>query len=58
VEGKNKLITGSAGALARRSVRSTLNLSLLDAVAVSRFALIAGEGAGVPSTNGLVPATS
>ena len=41
--------TGSAGALARRSVRSTLNLKLLDAVTVSRFALIAGEGARAPS---------
>jgi len=47
--------TGSAGALARRSVRSTLNLNLPDADAVSRFALIAGEGARVPSTNWLVP---
>ena len=41
--------TGSAGALARRSVRGTLNLKLLDAVTVSRFALIAGEGARAPS---------
>jgi len=41
--------TGSAGALARRSVRSTLNLKLFDAVTVSRFALIAGEGARAPS---------
>src|SRR5437879_13154415 len=41
--------TGSAGALARRSVRSTLNLKLLDAVTVSRFALIAGEDARAPS---------
>src|SRR2546429_9886265 len=41
--------TGSAGALARRSVRSTLNLKPLDAVTVSRFALIAGEGARAPS---------
>ena len=43
--------TGSAGALARQSVRSTLNLKLLDAVTVSRFALIAGEGARAPSTS-------
>ena len=43
--------TGSAGALARRSVRSTLNLKLLDAVTVSRFALIAGEGARAPSVS-------
>jgi len=41
--------TGSAGALARPSVLSTLNLKLLDAVPVSRFALIAGEGARAPS---------
>ena len=40
--------TGSAGALARR-MRSTLNLKLLDAATVSRFALIAGEGARAPS---------
>jgi hypothetical protein len=31
-------------------VRNTLNPNLLCAVAVSRFALIAGEGARVPST--------
>src|SRR5438067_4275562 len=37
--------TGSAGALAR----STLNLKSLDAVTVSRCALIAGEGARAPS---------
>ena|SRR5882724_12821899 len=37
--------TGSAGALAR----STLNPKPLDAVTVSRFALIAGEGARAPS---------
>ena len=43
------VITGSAGALARRSVRSTLSLKTLDAVTVSRFALIAGEGARAPS---------
>ncbi|PYS85652.1 MAG: hypothetical protein DMF70_04120 [Acidobacteria bacterium] len=36
-------------------MRSTLNLNLHDAVTVSRFALIAGEGARVPSTNRLVP---
>jgi hypothetical protein len=36
--------------MARRGVRRTLNLNLLSAVAVSRFALIAGEGARVPST--------
>src|SRR5438552_12675042 len=41
--------TGSAGALARLSVRSTLNLKPLNAVTVSRFALIAGEGARAPS---------
>jgi hypothetical protein len=41
--------TGSAGALARMSVRSTLDLKILDAVTVSRFALIAGEGARAPS---------
>ena len=41
--------TGSAGAIARRSVRSALNLKLLDAVTVSRFALTAGEGARAPS---------
>ena len=41
--------TGSAGALARQSVRSRLNLKLLNAVTVSRFALIAGEGARAPS---------
>src|SRR5213596_395102 len=40
--------TGSARALARRSVHSTLNLKLLDSVTVSRFALIAGEGARAP----------
>jgi len=55
VAGEDKLNTGSAGALARRSVLSTLNLNLLDAVTFSRFALIAGEGARVPSTNRLVP---
>ena len=43
--------TGSAGALARRSLRSTLNLKPLDAVTVSRFALIAGEGARAPSVS-------
>ena len=37
------------------SVRSTLRVNLLDDVAVSRFALIAGEGARVPSNNRLVP---
>jgi hypothetical protein len=31
------------------------NLKFLDDVTVSRFALIAGEGARVPSTNRLVP---
>ena len=36
-------------------MRSTLNPKLLDAVAVSRFALTAGEGARVPTTNRLVP---
>ena len=41
--------TGSAGALARTSLRSTLNLKLLDAVTVWRFALTAGEGARAPS---------
>jgi hypothetical protein len=41
--------TGSAGALARPSVRSTLNLKPLDAATISRFALIAGEGARAPS---------
>src|SRR5437588_12705319 len=43
--------TGSAGDLARQSVRSTLNLKLLDAVTVSRFALITGEGARAPSVS-------
>ena len=51
---KREAHTGSAGALARTACASTLNLKLLDAVAVSRFALIAGEGARVPSTNRLV----
>src|SRR5437879_12999926 len=37
--------TGSAGALARRSVRSTFKLSLLDAVAVSRFGVPGGAAA-------------
>jgi hypothetical protein len=36
-------------------VRSTLNLKFSDAATDSRFALIAGEGARVPSTNRLVP---
>ena len=52
---KREAHTGSAGALARTACASTLNLKLLDAVAVSRFALIAGEGAHVPSTYRLVP---
>jgi hypothetical protein len=43
------LITGSAGALAHPSVRSTLNVKTLEAVTVSRFALIAGDGARAPS---------
>ncbi len=36
-------------------MRSTLRVNLIDDVAVSRFALIAGEGARVPSNNRLVP---
>ena len=52
---KRQANTGSAGALARRSVRSTLNLKLPNAIAVSRFALRAGEGARVPSINRPVP---
>ena len=43
---KRQANTGSAGALARLSVRSTLNLNLLDAVAV--FALRAHSGRGRP----------
>ena len=43
--GTSRLVTGSAGALAR----STLNPKPLDVVTVSRFALIAGEGARAPS---------
>ncbi len=39
---KRQANTGNTGALARRSVRSTLNLNLLDAVAV--FALRADSG--------------
>ena len=41
--------TGSAGALARRGVRSTPQSQPVDAVTVSRFALIAGEGARSPA---------
>jgi hypothetical protein len=41
--------TGSAGARARPNVRSTLNLKPPDGATVSRFALIAGEGARAPS---------
>ena len=41
--------TGNAGAIARRSVLSTPNFNNLDAVTLSRFALIAGEGARAPS---------
>jgi len=52
---KREAHTGSAGALARTACASTLNLKLLDDVAVSRFVLIAGEGARVPSSNQLVP---
>jgi len=51
----DKLILGARARHRPHSVRSTLNLKLFDAVAVSRFALIAGEGARVPSTNRLVP---
>ena len=40
---------GNAGALARNSVRSTLKLKLSVRPIVSRFALIAGEGARAPS---------
>ncbi len=44
--------TGSAPSPAQRAQHT---LDLPDAVAGSRFALIAGEGARVPGTNGLVP---
>ena len=43
-----------AVALGRSNVRRTLNLKFLSAVTISRFALMAGEGARVPSINRLV----
>jgi hypothetical protein len=56
MSGGRQANTGSAGALARPSVPSTLNLKPLDTLTViSRFALMAGEGARAPSINWLVP---
>jgi hypothetical protein len=50
---KGQPITGSAGALARTAFPA-FNPKFLDAATVSRFALIVGEGARVPSTRRLV----
>jgi len=47
--GNESVSTGITGALARPSVRNTINLKPLDAVTVSRFALIAGEDTRAPS---------
>ena len=51
--GRDKLILGARAPSPAQRAQHTLDLP--DAVAGSRFALIAGEGARVPGTNGLVP---
>ena len=54
VAGRDKLIV-ERGRPRPHGVRNALDLKFLDAVAVSRFARIAGEGACAPSINRVVP---